>query len=136
MVKRTILVSGLVAMAAASLAQGLSGADLVPVVFNIAVSLVAAIVVLWTRRPTVGLIAAIWLSLGWALMPEYTLTICATRATRASSPEAWLNSWRTQSRSSVAPRHSSSTAERHEPSREAHTRTSSRSNAMDARRIA
>jgi hypothetical protein len=73
MVKRTILVSGLVAMAAASLAQGLSGADLVPVVFNIAVSLVAAVVVLWTRRPTVGLIAAIWLSLGWALMPEYTL---------------------------------------------------------------
>lgn len=69
MITTRVLVLSLVAVAAASLVQGLSGALLTPVPFVMVVSLVAAAIVARTGRPLPGLIVAAWLSLGPIFMP-------------------------------------------------------------------
>jgi hypothetical protein len=66
-----VLVASLVAIATASIVQGLSGAELIAVPFNLTGTLVAAAVVIWSRKPTSGLIVDAWLSLGWVFMPTY-----------------------------------------------------------------
>jgi MFS family permease len=69
MVKTYLLVLSLVAMAAAALVQGLTGAPLTPVLFVMVATLAAAATVAWTRKPLSGLIVAAWLSLGPIFMP-------------------------------------------------------------------
>src|SRR5262245_62083181 len=64
-----LLVLSLVAVAAAALAQGLSGALASPVPFVMVATLAAAAIVAWTRKPLPGLIVAAWLSLGPIFMP-------------------------------------------------------------------
>jgi hypothetical protein len=68
-----VLLLTLVGIAAASLVAGLSGAQFISVPFNITVVAATIAVVVWTRRPTAGLIVAAWLSLGWLVMPEFTV---------------------------------------------------------------
>jgi hypothetical protein len=72
-VKTKILLVSLLGVAAASLVGGLSGAQFIGVLFNITVVAVTIAVVIRSGKPTVGLIVAAWLSLGWVFMPEFTV---------------------------------------------------------------
>jgi hypothetical protein len=71
--KTWILVISLLGIGAATVVKALAGADFFTVLFNLTVTLAASAAVIWTRKPTIGLIVAAWLSLGWVVMPAYTL---------------------------------------------------------------
>jgi hypothetical protein len=71
--KTWILTISLLGIGAASIVSALGGADFIVVPFNLTVTLAAAAAVIWTRKPTIGLIVAAWLSLGWIFMPAYTI---------------------------------------------------------------
>jgi hypothetical protein len=71
--KTTILLISLLGIGAASVVSALGGADFVVLPFNLTVTLAASAAVIWTRKPTIGLIVAAWLSLGWVFMPSYTI---------------------------------------------------------------
>jgi hypothetical protein len=71
--KTWLLVISLLGIGAASIVKALAGADLFTVPFNLTVTLAASAAVIWTRKPTIGLIVAAWLSLGWVFMPAYSL---------------------------------------------------------------
>jgi hypothetical protein len=62
-------VVGLLTIAGASLAEGVYGAAFVAVPVQMIAALAAAVVVLWRRRPTIGMIVAGWLALGPLVMP-------------------------------------------------------------------
>lgn len=65
----TTHVAGLLAIAGSSVAEGAYGADVMPIVVQTIVALAAAAIVIWRRRPTVGLVVAAWLALGPIAMP-------------------------------------------------------------------
>jgi hypothetical protein len=69
MVRRNLLVASLVAVAAASLAQGACGGELIAVPFTTVIPLAAAAAVIRTGKPLAGLLVAGWLALGPIFMP-------------------------------------------------------------------
>jgi hypothetical protein len=71
--KTWTLVISLLGIGAASIIKAFAGADLIGVPFNLTVTLAASAAVIWTRKPTIGLIVAAWLSLGWGFMPSSTI---------------------------------------------------------------
>jgi hypothetical protein len=64
-----IQVAGLAGIAASSLAEGVYGAEFVAIPVQMIAALVALVIVLWTRRPTVGVVVSGWLALGPIFMP-------------------------------------------------------------------
>ena len=71
--KTWTLVIRLLGIGTASIVKAFAGADLIGVPFNLTVTLAASAAVIWTRKPTIGLIVAVWLSLAWVFMPYHTI---------------------------------------------------------------
>jgi hypothetical protein len=71
--KTWTLVISLLGIGTASIVKAFAGADFIGVPFNLTVTLAASAAVIWTRKPTIGLIVAAWLSLGWVFMPSHTI---------------------------------------------------------------
>jgi hypothetical protein len=83
-------VVALVAIAGSSLAEGMYGAEFVPIVFQIIVGLAAAAIVLWRRTPTIGVIVAGWLALGPFAMPYVSDNLNSGNAGLVASTVAYL----------------------------------------------
>jgi hypothetical protein len=71
--KTWMLVISLLAIDAASIVKAFAGVDFIGVPFTLTVTLAASTAVIWTRKPTIGLIVAAWLSLAWVFMPTTTI---------------------------------------------------------------
>jgi hypothetical protein len=71
--KTWTLVISLLGIGAASIVKAVAGADFIGVPVILTVTLAASAAVIWTRKPTIGLIVAAWLSLAWVFMPSTTI---------------------------------------------------------------
>jgi hypothetical protein len=69
MARLSLLIASLLVTGAATLLEGLLGADLTPGPVAMLATAIAAAVVWRTRKPLVGLIVAAWLALGPFAMP-------------------------------------------------------------------
>ena len=83
-------VMALLAIAGSSLAEGVYGAEFVAIPVQMIVALAAAAIVLWRRRPIIGVIAAGWLALGTFIMPFVSDNLNSGKPGLVASTVAYL----------------------------------------------